>query len=166
MRFGQMRYSSRILLLAAATFAFVGANILADTAGRYRFGINETTSLPNWAFVIDRSNRQPKRDQLVQFIAPDNPYYQHGSPFVKHVWGLPGDKVERRGREYFVAGRDAGFAKPFSQTGRATSLGPVGVIPPGHYYVGTASKDSLDSRYGEIGWIAADHLIGVAEPVL
>jgi len=161
-----MSTSARILLMAAATFAFVCAENLADMAGRYRFGINETTSLPNWAFIVDRNNRRPRRDQLVQFVAPDNPYYLHGSPFVKHVWGLPGDRVERRGREYYIGGRDLGFAKPFSQTGRPTSLGPVGVIPPGHYYVGTASKDSLDSRYGEIGWIAADHLIGVAEPVL
>ena len=161
-----MRMRSRILVLAAATFAFVGARNLADMAGRYRFGINETTSLPNWAFIIDRGNRRPKRDQLVQFIAPDNPYYPHGSPFVKHIWGLPGDRVERRGREYYIGERDLGFAKPFSQTGKATSLGPVGVIPAGHYYVGTASKDSLDSRYGEIGWISADRIVGVAEPVL
>ncbi len=161
-----MRMPSRILLLAAAMFAFVGARNLADMAGRYRFGINETTSLPNWAFVIDRANHRPRRDQLVQFIAPDNPYYPHGSPFVKHVWGLPGDLVERRGREYYIAGRDLGFAKPFSQTGKATSLGPTGVIPAGHYFVGTASKDSLDSRYGEIGWIGADRIVGVAEPLL
>jgi conjugal transfer pilin signal peptidase TrbI len=161
-----MRMRARILLMAAATFAFVGARNLADVAGRFRFGINETTSLPNWAFIVDRANRQPRRGQLVQFIAPDNPYYPQGSPFVKHVWGLPGDRVERRGREYYIAGRDLGFAKPFSQTGRATRLGPVGVIPAGRYYVGTASQDSLDSRYGEIGWIAADRIVGVAEPVL
>ena len=161
-----MRMRARVLLMATATFAFVGARNLADKAERYRFGINETTSLPNWAFIVDRGNRQPRRDQLVQFIAPDNPYYPHGSPFVKHVWGLPGDRVERRGREYFIGDRDLGFAKPFSQTGRATSLGPTGVIPPGRYYVGTASKDSLDSRYADIGWIGADRIVGVAEPLL
>ena len=161
-----MRSRSRILLMAVAAIAFIGARTLADGVGRYRFGINETSSLPNWAFIIDRSNHRPQRGQLVQFIAPDNPYYPHGSLFVKHVWGLPGDQVERRGREYFIGGRDLGFAKPFSQTGRATSLGPIGIIPAGHYYVGTVSRDSLDSRYGEIGWIDSDRIVGVAEPVL
>lgn len=156
----------RIAVMIAGALALLAARSAADTAARYKFGINETTSLPNWAFIVDLQNRRPQRGDLVRFTAPDNPYYPHNSQFVKHILGMPGDRVERRGREYFVAGRDVGFAKPFSQTGRATSLGPTGVIPPDRYYVGTASKDSLDSRYGEIGWIGRERIIGVAEPVL
>jgi conjugal transfer pilin signal peptidase TrbI len=156
----------RIAITVGLGLALIAGQRALGLATRYGFGLNQTTSLPNWAFIIDHQNRRPRRGDLVQFIAPDNPYYPRGAAFVKHVWGLPGDLVVRRGRDYAVAGRAAGTAKPFSQTGRATTLGPIGIIPPGHYYVGTASADSLDSRYGEIGWIRADRILGVAAPVL
>jgi len=161
-----MRSRTRIVIVFAAALGFLALNAGTEVASRYRFGVNETASLPNWAFIVDHANREPRRGQLVQFVAPDNPYYPHAAPFVKRVWGLAGDRVERRGREYYVAGRDVGEAKPFSQTGRATTLGPVGVIPPGHFYVGAPSRDSFDSRYAEIGWIGADRIVGVAEPIL
>jgi conjugal transfer pilin signal peptidase TrbI len=161
-----VRTRQRAFLMVCAAILFLGVRQATEIASRYRFGVNETTSLPDWAFVVDRANRQPSRGQLVQFIAPDNPYYPKASPFVKRVWGVAGDRVERRGREYYVAGRDVGAAKPFSQTGRATNLGPTGIIPPGRYYVGAPNPDSLDSRYAEIGWIGADRIVGVAEPVL
>jgi conjugal transfer pilin signal peptidase TrbI len=161
-----MRPRRRIVLMVALALGLLATQRAADALARYRFGVNETASLPNWAFVVDRRNRRPRRGDLVQLIAPDNPYYPHGAAFVKHIWGLPGDVVTRKGREYFVAGHDVGAAKPLSQTGRATTLGPTGIIPPGRYYVGAASPDSFDSRYAQIGWIAADRVIGVAEPVL
>lgn len=161
-----MRTCTRIGLIFAATAVLLAGRTVVVAAGRYRFGVNETTSLPNWAFVVDLKNRSPRRGELVRFTAPDNPYYPRGAQFVKHVWGVPGDRVERRGREYFVDGRDVGYAKLFSQTGRSASLGPTGVIPPGRYYVGTASKDGFDSRYADIGWISADRIVGVARPVL
>ena len=74
--------------------------------------------------------------------------------------------VSRRGREYFVNGRDVGYAKPRSQAGFATTLGPVGVIPADRYFVGTPMKDSFDSRYGEIGWIPRARTVGVAASIL
>ena len=161
-----MRTRTRIALLPAAICGCLALNAAGEIAARYRFGVNETASLPNWAFIVDRTDRKPRRGQLVQFVAPDNPYYPHGAPFVKRVLGMAGDRVERRGREYYVAGRDVGEAKAFSQTGRPTHLGPTGVIPPGHFYVGAPSRDSLDSRYAEIGWIGTDRIVGTAEPVL
>jgi len=161
-----VRSRTPIAIMLAAALGFAVLQAAMGVAARYRFGVNETASLPNWAFIVDRADRRPRRGDLVQFIAPDNPYYRRGAPFVKRVWGVAGDLVERRGRAYYVAGRDVGEAKPFSQTGRATNLGPVGVIPHGHYYVGAPNRDSLDSRYAEIGWIGSDRIVGVAEPIL
>jgi conjugal transfer pilin signal peptidase TrbI len=146
--------------------AILGARGLADAAGRYRFGVNETESLPNWAYILDLHDREPKRGSLLAFVAPDNPYYPKGSQFLKRVWGLPGDKVERAGRNYYVNGRFVGYAKEVSQTGRRAVLGPTGIIPAGRYYVGTPHKDGFDSRYGEIGWIGRDRIIGIGEPIL
>jgi len=146
-----------------AALAVVGAG---QWTSRYNFAVNETNSLPNWAYVTDLANRAPRRGDLVNFVAPDNRYYPRGARFVKHAWGVPGDVVTRVDRTYFVNGRNVGVAKPFSQTGAATAPGPVGIIPPHHYYVGTPSKDSLDSRYRDIGWIDAGRIVGVARPIL
>lgn len=162
MRFGL----KRVLAVWALALVIFGGEEAWRFSQRYAFGINETDSLPNWAFVVDRQDHAPRRGELVTFIAPDNPYYPRGARFTKIAWGAPGDVVTRVGREYFVNGRSGGVSKPFSQTGRATTLGPTGVIPPGRFYVGTPHKDSLDSRYGEIGWIGAERIVGVARPVM
>ena len=156
----------RVLVVWSGALAVLAGGEAWSLGQRYGFGINETDSLPNWAFLVDKANHAPRRGELVTFIAPDNPYYPQGARFTKIVWGVPGDVVSRVGRDYFVAGRAVGRSKPFSLTGRATALGPTGVIPPGHYYVGTPHKDSLDSRYGEIGWIGSERIVGVDRPLL
>jgi len=161
----QLSFKRVALVWGSALAVLIAANLTSSFA-RFSFGINETDSLPNWAFIVDKANHSPRRGELITFLAPDNPYYPRGARFTKIVWGVPGDRVDRIGRDYFVAGRAAGFAKRYSQTGRATRLGPTGIIPPGRYYVGTPHKDSLDSRYGEIGWIEQSRIIGVARPVL
>jgi conjugal transfer pilin signal peptidase TrbI len=41
-----------------------------------------------------------------------------------------------------------------------------GVIPPGHYFMTTPHKDSLDSRYKMIGLIDTKRLVGRVTPVM
>ena len=161
-----MRTRTRIAVIFAGAAVVIAGREGAAAMARYRFGVNETTSLPNWAFIVDHENRQPGRGDTVEFLAPPNRYYPNDAPFIKHVYGVPGDVVSRRGREYFVNGRDVGYAKERSQAGFLTTLGPVGVIPPDHYFVGTPMKDSFDSRYGEIGWIPRARIVGVAASIL
>jgi conjugal transfer pilin signal peptidase TrbI len=45
------------------------------------------------------------------------------------------------------------------------TLGPTGVIPPGHYFVWTPHRDSLDSRYALTGWIKDAQLQGKSIPL-
>ena len=164
---GWLRHSwQRIGLIWGGCAILLGAQQAAAAAARYSFGVNETNSLPDWAFITDLQNRRPQRGQEVQFVAPDNRYYPHGARFVKKVWGVPGDLVTRVGRTYFVNGRSVGYAKEHSQEGFPTNLGPTGVIPPEHYYVGSESRDGFDSRYAEIGWIGRERVVGVSTPVL
>ena len=161
-----MRTRSRIAIISAGAFLVIAARQGAAAMGRYKFGINETNSLPNWAFIVDHENRRPRRGETIEFLAPPNRYYPKDAPFIKHVYGVPGDVVSRRGREYFVNGHDVGYAKLRSQAGDPTTLGPVGVIPADRYFVGTPMKDSFDSRYGEIGWIPRARIVGVAASIL
>jgi conjugal transfer pilin signal peptidase TrbI len=150
--------------------AALGAALTAKAAGealhRYRFALNETDSLPYWAFIADQAQRSPRRGQLVVFIPPPNPFYPTGMAFGKIVGGAPGDLVERRGQAFFVNGRFVGVAKTHAQDGRAVAPGPVGRIPAGRYFVYTPHKDSLDSRYAVIGWIPQRRILGLATPVM
>lgn len=156
----------RLALLTAILLAVLTCRGLADAAVRFRLSINTTDSLPNWAFIVDQSNRSPRRGELVAFVPPPTRWYSPGAVFAKVVAGVPGDRVERHGRDFYVAGHFVGSAKPFARDGAVTTLGPEGVIPAGHYFVVTPHPDSLDSRYADVGWIEEASIIGKAEPVL
>ena len=157
------RRAGLITLFLVGAIGWRGAEGLNE---RYGFGINVTESLPHWAFLTDRSDKVLSRGDLVEFVAPPTPFYPDGQRFVKRVAGVAGDRVEVRGREFFVAGRSVGVAKNASRDGQPAPLGPVGLIPPGRYFVAGDHIDSLDSRYAAIGWISADRIIGKAEPIL
>ena len=139
---------------------------LKTITGRYGFAINLTQSLPNWAFITDRQDKVLQRGDLVEFSPPPTPYYPAKTHFVKRVAGVAGDQVEARGRRFYVAGQFVGLAKTRSKTGQVAIAGPVGTIPPGHYFVVGEHVDSLDSRYAMIGWIGPERVIGKAVPVL
>jgi conjugal transfer pilin signal peptidase TrbI len=158
--------SRRLVFGLVILAAVLGARAGGEVLHRYRFALNETDSLPNWAFIADQAHRVPKRGDLVVFMPPPNPFYPPRMAFGKIVGGAPGDLVERRGRAFFVNGHLIGLAKTHARDGRAVEPGPVGRIPPGHYFVYTPSPDSLDSRYALMGWIPQSRILGLATPVL
>ena len=158
------RRAGLVLCAIVAGIALVqGAAAIGD---RYKLALNETQSLPAWAFVIDRSQRDPQRGQFFAFAAPPNPYYPAGFPFTKQVLGVPGDTVTVRGRAFFIGGKPVGFAKSADRDGRSVVMASGGIIPPGHYFMATPSRDSLDSRYAVIGLIERSRLIDRAYPVM
>ena len=157
---------TRLAAGLGALVVVVGGKAGAEALQRYRFALNETESLPNWAFVADQRLRNPRRGDLVVFRPPPTRFYPAGMAFAKIVGGVPGDHVEVHGRSFFVAGRYVGEAKRRAQDGRAAAIGPSGVIPPGHYFLYTPHKDSLDSRYAMIGWVPQARILGVAKAVM
>lgn len=130
----------------------------------YYLSINWTDSLPNWAFVVDRGG-EPKRGDLIEFIPPENAFYQDVA-FVKRVVGVPGDEVSCEGRQFVIDGEVVAVAKEVSQSGVPLGRGPCGVVPDGHFFVLTPHPDGFDSRYKEIGYVARDRVRGVAHPIL
>jgi conjugal transfer pilin signal peptidase TrbI len=157
------RQTGVVALLCLGVFAFKAGE---GTLARYRFGLNVTESLPHWAFITDRGDREVGRGDLVEFVAPETPYYPAGQHFVKRVAGVAGDVVERWGDRIMVAGRDVGRVKPTDSRGRPVEPGPTGVIPAGRLFVVGDNPDSLDSRYALIGLIPAERVVGQAEPIL
>ncbi len=153
-------------LLWSVVAALALAGIGPAVARRYQFALNETDSLPNWAFFIDKSQTLPDRGQFFEFIAPPNPYYPAGFRFTKRVAGVPGDIVSIKGREFFINGQSVGEAKREDKEGRVAIMADGGIIPPRRYFMMTPSRDSLDSRYAVIGLIEASRLVGRAYPVM
>lgn len=149
-------------LVATALLCRLGTAI----GERYQLSLNETDSLPNWAFIVDKSAKSPARGDYFAFVAPPNPYYPPGFRFTKHVVGVPGDIVTVKDRSFFINGHYVGDAKPADKEGRPAVPSSPGVIPADRFFMVTPSRDSLDSRYRLIGLIDASRLVGRAYPVM
>ena len=84
-------------------------------------------------------------------------------PYLKTVRGVPGMVVTvGEDRTVFLDGEAVGRAKTHARDGRALEAIAPGVIPPGHYYLFADHADSHDSRYTEIGLVAAERILGRA----
>lgn len=127
--------------------------------------INQTQSLPNWVFIVDKGVA-PQRGDMVAFTPGPNPYYPENLPFVKIVRGVSGDDVSIEGVEVAVNGERLGAIKSLTGANpNVTAIDP-GAIPDGQYFVWSPSPDSFDSRYKEIGYVEEIRIIGRARPIL
>jgi conjugal transfer pilin signal peptidase TrbI len=152
-----------IRLTAAVAILYA---VAAFVSPWYRLTASLTHSLPAHLWLV-AVGRVPARGDYVAFRIPANRFYpsDHGG-FLKIARGVAGDQVARRGREFFVNGESIGVAKTMSLNGLPLEPGPVGMIPPGEWFVWTPDVDSFDSRYADIGWLRKDQVVGVARPVL
>ncbi|WP_176599145.1 S26 family signal peptidase [Sphingobium sp. 15-1] len=158
------------VMLGVGLLGWAAYGAIRDWRDRHAFLINRTDSLPNWAFLIHRS-QLPARGDYVFFNAPANAlvkrHFGAAPPmFGKQVYGMPGDVVAHEGALVHVNGRLVARMKVRTRRGEKLTPGPTGVIPRGCYYVGTPHKDGFDSRYAEIGLICTRQIIGTGEPVL
>ena len=125
------------------------------------FGINSSSSLPVRVFLIHKG-KQPARGQYVAFRWNAGTPHREGTTFVKILAGVPGDRVTRVDRNFFVNGQFVGTAKTHGLSGAPLEPAPGGVIPLGSYFVHASHPDSLDSRYRLPGLIAQSQVIGRA----
>lgn len=127
--------------------------------------VNQTQSLPNWMFIVDKGVL-PSHGDMVAFVPGPNPYYPADLPFVKIVRGVGGDDVSIEGVEIAVNGHRLGAIKSLTGANpNVTAIDP-GTIPDGQYFVWSPSPDSFDSRYKEIGYVEDIRIIGRARPLL
>lgn len=127
--------------------------------------INQTQSLPNWIFIVDKG-MPPRKGDMVAFVPGPNPYYPDDLPFVKIVRGIAGDRVSIEGVEIAVNGHRLGAIKSLTGANPNVTAMDPGTIPAGHYFVWSPSPDSFDSRYKEIGYVENTRIIGRARPLL
>ncbi|AXB80450.1 type VI secretion protein (plasmid) [Novosphingobium sp. P6W] len=136
----------------------------------HAFMINESDSLPNWAFLVE-SGRFPKRGEYVVFKPGRTPlvvkYFGDNPPaFAKIAYGVPGDTVTREGADVLVNGSKVAGLKPFTRKGDPLVAGPIGTIPKGCVYAGSPHRDGFDSRYAAIGFVCGHRIAGVGRPIL
>ena len=135
----------------------------------YQIGINLTESLPQKIFLVKKGTL-PKRNNYVVFYKP-NKWYKNS--FVKQVIGVEGDEVKIEANKVLIIVQvnankkiiDAGIVKEFSLRGEKLTKINAGIISAGYYFVHATHKDSLDSRYSDIGLISSREIIGVATPL-
>lgn len=128
-----------------------------------RLVFNSSHSLPGYVYLI-QVGVMPTTGEFIAFNPPPNPHISRG--FIKMVGGVGGDFVHAEGRDYYIDGQFMGHSKEETLKGHKLEPGPVGVICEGCFYVYTPHKDSYDSRYKDIGWIAPSNVIGRAVRIL
>ena len=107
--------------------------------------------------------RKPKRGDVIVFIFPKD----KSKDFIKRVIGLPGDRIEIKGKKIFINGKlfndkygvyieDYSGGTPY----KMESFGPI-TVPGGQYFVmGDNRNHSYDSRYW--GFVPEEYIKGKA----
>ena len=157
--------NNKWMWLCAIILAAGGLRSLHVWSQDHFFLINQTQSLPNWIFIVDKGT-PPKKGDMVAFVPGPNPYYPDDLPFVKIVRGIGGDEVSIEGVEIAINGQRLGAIKSLTGANPNVTAVEPGTIPDGQYFVWSPSPDSFDSRYKEIGYVETNRIIGRARPLL
>lgn len=125
------------------------------------FGLNTGSSLPHTLYLIHKG-APIQRGEYVAFRWHGGGPYPAGVTFLKIAAGIPGDRVTRHERDFYVNQVFVGTAKTRARDGSPLIPMHDGVLGAGQYYVSAPHPDSLDSRYQLTGWISSNDLIGRA----
>jgi len=102
--------------------------------------------------------RQPKREDVIVFKYPNEPE----TAYVKRLMGMPGDKIEMRGRTLYINGKP--LKEDYTQYIEPGSIyshyGPYQVPPEEYFAMGDNRDNSQDSRFW--GSVPRDYLLGKA----
>ncbi len=159
-----------------ATVAAIGAGVIGITAviaPAPRLMWNATASVPTGLYALHRQDRY-RLGELVA-VEPPKPlavwlarrgYLPPGVPLMKHVEGVPGQLLCRRGVTISVDGRALGDARLRDSRGRPLPRwSSCRRIAPGALFLMNAGvPDSLDGRY--FGPLPATTVVGLATPIL
>ncbi len=157
--FGPRTAAARRRRIGLATMAALAALWLGAAS---RVHVNASWSDESWGYAaFPLFGEDPEVGDRVLFEPPDS----IGSPvpYLKTVRGVPGMTVTiDADGTVRLDGAPAGRAKTHALDGRPLVPVAPGTIPPGHYYLHAEHADSHDSRYAEIGLVAAERILGRA----
>ena len=148
---------------------FVGVQTFVAQPFKVEGGSMETTLLPDQYVLVDKLTPRWAPYARGDVVVLDPPAQQstHGTPFIKRVIGLPGDKVELRDESVYVNGVALDEPYVFTNDGvrQATDPAPGGptewLVPEGQLLVmGDHRQNSSDSR--AFGPVEISHVLGRA----
>ena len=167
-------YSSSLRIVARlAAWLLISLAILSmvvSVQGRYKIAVNRTSSLEGKLFLVDAASGvtgSGLRGEVVAFNFDGRRWgFPEGVLWAKQVAGLPGDPIEVKEGEVWVANRKVAVLS--SGAMERGSLNPVGArrVPEGRIFVVGTATNSLDSRYLEFGFPRMDDLVGTARRLL
>jgi conjugal transfer pilin signal peptidase TrbI len=165
-----LSFGKKIAAIGVLAAAALGLQSLSHWSSSHALMINESESLPNWAFLVE-AGRFPARGEYVIFNPGRDPlvlkyFGERPSAFAKIAYGLPGDVVSRDGNNVLINGHQVATLKPLTRRGDPLAAGPVGTVPKGCVFAGTDHKDGFDSRYAAIGFVCGNRIAGVGRAIL
>ena len=154
------------MVKGGALFLVAVAVLMAALAhqGRYKIAINESASIEGSVFLVDHKGAGDNLPKLGDMVA----FYFDGSRWgfpSDHLWakvvaGLPGDPIEAKGQEIWVAGKKAAVLSAGAMERASLSVVRETSVPNGTVFVVGENPDSLDSRYKEFGFLSIDQIAG------
>ncbi len=120
----------------------------------------ENTVMTNDRLVANRlayTFSDPKRFDIIVFIAPDEP----DKLFIKRIIGVPGDIVEIIDGKLYINDEFVN-EEEYVKEPMAGSYGPVSVPEGSYFMLGDNRNNSLDSRYWYNTFVPADTILGEA----
>ncbi len=165
-----LSFGKKLAAIGALVAGALALQSLSHWGNSHALMINESESLPNWAFLVE-AGRFPARGDYVIFNPGRDPlvvkyFGEHPSAFAKIAYGVPGDVVARHGNDVLINDRKVATLKPMTRRGDPLAAGPVDTIPDGCVFAGTDHKDGFDSRYAAIGFVCGKRLAGVGRAIL
>jgi conjugal transfer pilin signal peptidase TrbI len=120
-------------------------------------------SLPHTLVYLQKGVPVGRGDYVVYRVAGrDFDAHFEGQWLFKRVAGVAGDRVTVAGRDVFVNGEHAGFARFRTESGIPLEPVEPTVIPGGQFYVKGTHAQSFDSRYRASGLVRAEQIVGRA----
>ena len=152
---------------AAARRRHIGLAVMVALAALWlaaasRVHVNASWSDGAWGYAaFPLFGEEPAIGARVLFEPPEA--LGAAVPYLKTVRGVPGMTVTvDEDGTVRLDGVAVGRAKTHALDGRPLRAIPPGTIPPGHYFLHADHVDSHDSRYAEIGLVAAERILGRA----
>ncbi len=138
------------------------SGLLYAVSDYYQLIPNDSESMPDKLYFLDKTKAPHKGDVTMFFTARDAKYFPY-SKLIKRIEGVAGDVITVKDRAVFINGKSVGSAMPYTTYGHYPlyCIKP-GVIPKGYVYLAAPHPQSYDSRYASLGLRKTTELIGTA----
>jgi conjugal transfer pilin signal peptidase TrbI len=141
--------------------------LLLGAVASHWIGLNFTNSVPERLVWLEHGAAPQRGDLIVfRFKAEQGATAKlSGTRWLKRVAGVPGDVITVDGRTVYLNGQLIGNAIERTPRGSVMTVVEPGVVPEGHYFIGGSTRDSLDSRYRDVGLVKREQVIARAHRI-